>query len=242
MDFRRHERFNKNSIRRLEAGNQLPSTGTDVMDYADILLVHGPHGATPVTFFDIAGENQVQENAGGRAGRFLVGAGGLIFVHAADDPLDTGVTGTGLNAAFGPAIGRVRSVPKATRLPAAIALTKSDRLRYVPPADKWIRHPTETSLDASRIRSESRDVYAYLYSLGATSSLTPFEVFARCTLHFVSASGGDAILREGSASTSADAFEFPRGVRPARVLVPLLSILAMAGVIEGPEAQRVGLP
>lgn len=242
MDFRRHELFRDRSIRPFARGIALGSTGTDVMDYADILLVHGPGGARPVTFFDIAGENQVQASAGGRAGRFLVGAGGLIFVHASDDSLDTGVSGTALNAAFGPAIARVRSVPGATKLPATIALAKSDRLRYVPPADRWMRRPMENELDAQRMREESRDVYAYLWSKGATSSLAPFEVFERCTLHFVSSSGGDAVLREGADPKSPDAYEFPRGVRPARVLEPLIAILAMAGVIDGPEARKVGRP
>jgi hypothetical protein len=242
MDSRRHELFRDRNIRPFERGIALGSTGTDVVDYADILLVHGTGGTRPVTFFDIAGENQVQASAGGRASRFLVGVGGLIFVHASDDSLDTGMSGTALNAAFGPAIARVRSVPGATKLPATIALAKSDRLRYVPPADRWMRRPTESVLDAQRMREESRDVYAYLWSKGATSSLAPFEIFERCTLHFVSSSGGDAVLRKGADPKSPDAYEFPRGVRPARVLEPLVAILAMAGVIDGPEARKVGRP
>ena len=97
------------------------------------------------------------------------------------------------------------------------------------PADKWLRRGTEVTLDASLIHAESRDAFAYLHQQGAVASLGPFEVFSRCTLHFVSASGGDVSVDK-----------FARGVRPTRVMQPLVAILAMAGVISGPEAGKVG--
>jgi hypothetical protein len=53
--------------------------------------------------------------------------------------------------------------------------------------------------------------------------------FDRCTLHFVSATGVAA--RDGT---------YPGGTQPARVLQPLIALLAMAGVLTGSDADRVG--
>ncbi|MEU6264435.1 hypothetical protein [Saccharopolyspora shandongensis] len=54
---------------------------------------------------------------------------------------------------------------------------------------------------------------------------------ASCTLHFVSASGSEAEPGEE---------RFARGFEPVRVLEPLVAILAMAGMIGGEPAGRVG--
>lgn len=243
LDFLRHQEFRSRFIDRFEKGLQLPGTATNVLEYADGLLLRGRGGLVrPVTFFDVAGEDLQSAVSSGRGGRFLIGANALIFAHSTEDPLDLeertkvkrNSLAKGENRAFTLALERVRAVhtdADAATIPAAIALTKADRLRYMAPADKWLRRGAELTLDASLIHAESRDAFAYLHQQGASTSLAPFEVFSRCTLHFVSASGGDV-----SASKS----EFPRGVRPMRVMQPLVAILAMAGVISGPEAGKVG--
>lgn len=243
LDFLRHQEFRTKFIERFEKGLQLPGTDTKVLEYADWLLLRGSDGlARPVTFFDVAGEDLQSAASSGQGGRFLIGADALIFAHAAEDPLDLEERANvqrnsltpGENKAFTLALERVRAVraeAETVAIPVAVALTKADRLRYVSVADKWLRRGVERVLDASLIRAESRDTFAYMYQQGAIASLAPFQVFSRCTLHFVSASGGDVSLGKS---------EFPRGVRPMRVIQPLVAILAMVGVIKAPEAGKVG--
>jgi hypothetical protein len=240
LDFRRHADFQQTFIEPFEKGGALPGTSYGIADAADILLLRGPGGERPVTFFDVAGEDLESTDVHNRATRFLVGANAVIFVYASEDPLETGKpVAASENRSFDLAVERLQHLPGGVdALPAVIAVTKSDRLRYVPPADRWLRRDDRT-VDAARIRAESRDVYTYLHHAGAGASLRPFETFTRCTLHFVSASGGDAIpVNPGDE----DKKYFPRGVRPTRVLEPLVSILAMTGMITGPEAQKVGMP
>lgn len=238
LDFRRHKRFRNQFIKPFEEGGELAGTGTGIVEAADILLLRGPGGQQrPVTFFDVAGEDLESTDARNRATRFLVGATAVIFVHASEDPLDTGQPAAASeNQSFNLAAERLRD----GQLPAVIAVTKSDRLRYVPPADRWLHRGDERVVDAARIRAESRDVYAYLNHVGAGASLRPFEAFTRCTLHFVSASGGDAVPVNPNDQRSKK--HFPHGFRPTRVLEPLVSILAMTGMITGPEAGKVGMP
>ncbi|WP_158851430.1 hypothetical protein [Saccharothrix deserti] len=240
LDFRRHENFRKQFIKPFEEGGTLPGTSTGIVEAADILLLRGPGGERPVTFFDVAGEDLENTAARNRATRFLVGATAVVFVHATEDPLETGQSAPpSENLSFNLAVERLRGLPGGSGLPAVIAVTKSDRLRYVPPVDRWLRRGDERVVDAARIRAESRDAYAYLHHVGAGASLRPFEAFTRCTLHFVSASGGDAVVTDPADPSKK---HFPRGFRPTRALEPLVSILAMTGMITGPEAERVGMP
>jgi hypothetical protein len=236
LDFRRHEGFQKRFVQPFERGTALAGTDNGITEAADILLVRSPSGDRPVTFFDVAGEDLQSTEALNRSTRFLLGANAVIFVHALEDSADAGRAGA-VNPgwSFELAVERLLGVPgNATRIPAAIAVTKADRMRYVPPVDRWLRRGPEGGLDAARIRDESRDVFAFLQQQGAAGSLRPFDAFRRCTLHFVSASGGDA--------DETDERRFPRGARPAHALAPLIAILAMTGVIGGPEAAKVGLP
>jgi hypothetical protein len=236
LDILRHNHFLSRFIKPFEKGGTLAGTGTGVVEAADILLLRGPGGDRPVTFFDVAGEDLESTNARNRATRFLVGATAVIFVHASEDRTAAGQLGAGENQSFDLAVERLRG----RQIPAAIAVTKSDRLRFVPPADRWLHRGDEPKVDAARIRAESKDVYAYLHRAGAGASLRPFEAFARCSLHFVSASGGDAVpIDPGNAGSET---HFPRGFRPTRVLEPLVSILAMSGLITGQEAEKVGTP
>lgn len=237
LDFRRHNQFRKSHIEPFERGEKLFGTDYGVIDYADTMLVSGPAGTRPVTFFDIAGEDLQNVDDQGRSGRFLIGAGALIFVHALEDEADEAeaTVGSSEYRVFSLALARAETNADFTRLPATIVVTKADRLRYVPPADRWLRSTSqEGALDAELMRAESRDVYAYLHHQQSLTPLTLFNVFTRCTLHFVSASGSDA------SGDDPQNEKFERGIRPMRVLPPLIAILAMAGIITGPEAEKVG--
>lgn len=232
LDFRRHKEFREKFVLPFEKGGGLPGTGNGIFEAADILLLRGPGGTRPVTFFDVAGEDL--ERTDPRANRFLAATNAVIFVHASEDPIETGSTAASENEAFEQAIGQLAG----GHVPVVIAVTKADRLRYVSPADRWLHRGDEHDLHAGRMRAESRDVYAYLHNVGASASLRPYDEFERCTLHFVSASGGDALPVPGETPKK----YFPRGFRPIRVLEPLVSILAMTGMITGPEAAKVGMP
>lgn len=130
-------------------------------------------------------------------------------------------------------LARLQAVPDLERLPAAIVVTKSDRLRYQPPVDGWLRYEDNSPgpVDPRVVHLESRDVYAFPHRRGELGALAPFSVFNRCTLHFASASGGEA---------EPDRKVFPRGFEPSRALQPLVSILAMTGLLEGPGMGDVG--
>lgn len=242
LDFRRHAAFHRRFVEPFEQGGELPGTRTGVVEAADILLLRGPGGERAVTFFDVAGEDLQSTDALNRATRFLVGTTGVIFVYPAEDPLETRRgEPVSENRSFDLAVERLQGLPGgANGMPAAFAVTKSDRLRYVPPADQWLRRGDGQALNAASTRAESRDAYAYLHRIGAGASLRPFEAFSRCTLHFVSASGGDAVRL--NADNDGTQRRFPRGIRPTRVLEPLIAILAMTGLITGPEAGKVGNP
>jgi hypothetical protein len=189
-----------------------------------------------VTFFDIAGEELVNLDAQSPASRFLLSVNAVIFVVAPTDGSPAARDGSGENVAFDLAMERISATRAGREIAAAIVLTKADRLRYVPPVDRWLRRSAERRLDARRIRAESRDVFAYLYENESSATLNPYESFPRCTLHFASASGRDATVDSGQGR------RFERGIRPARVLEPLVAILAMTGVLTGPEAEKVGAP
>jgi hypothetical protein len=240
LDFLQHDKFRASHLVPFEEGQQLGGSVSGLLDYADSLVLRRGDRAWPVTFFDVAGEDLLQPGTRGLGGRFLLGANALIFAHALDD-LGGEVNGAVTtrrsrreNRAFTLALERLRSFRTAAQvaaLPATIAITKADRLRFVPPADRWLRHGAEEPLTATTALAESRDAYAYLHKEGAVASLAPFDVFTRCTLHFVSASGGDV---------SHEAKAYPRGVRPMRVLQPFVALLAMAGILDGPELAGLG--
>jgi hypothetical protein len=239
LDFRRHDAFQSLYVKPLEDGTALPGTRHGVTEAADILLARSVNGQQrPITFFDVAGEDLESTHALNPATRFLAAANAVIFVHGLEDPPAPGAPPRRDSSwSFELAVERLKGVPgTADRIPAAIAVTKSDRMRYVPPIDRWLRHHDEHGLNAARLRAESRDVYAFLHQVKAYGSLRPYSAFRRCTLHFVSASGGDAVRTGGTQA------RFVRGLHPVNVLQPLVSILAMSGMIPGPEAERVGLP
>ncbi|MBH0776578.1 hypothetical protein [Nocardia bovistercoris] len=241
LDLRRHTRFRGQQIERLESGAALDSTDPGARGYVEMLVLRRIHdgAARVVTLFDIAGEDlRNADDRGSGPSRFLIGGPALLFTHAVEDPPATGGFATeSENRAFQVALAKIRAVSRSKDLPAALALTKADRLRYVPPVDRWLNRPPSGRTDAEAMLAESRDIYAYLHARGATAALTPVQEFTRFTLHAVSASGGDA-----NVDAARRIQVFPRGFQPMRVLEPLVAILAMAGVIDGPEAAKVGRP
>jgi hypothetical protein len=180
----------------------------------DALLVNDGQHTTAVAFFDIAGE-QLRSTAH-EATRFVPALGGLLFV------IDAATRSARLgDDSFRAVLDRLPKTGGRLDVPAVIAVTKSDAVRFQDPVDTWL-YGDPDRLDPADVLKESRDVYAFLHRRGAQAWLSPYDKCRKCTLHFVSATGGAA----------ADG-RFPRGVRPRRVLAPLISLFAMTGVLRG---------
>jgi Double-GTPase 2 len=232
-----HKDFQTNQIERLLSGLELSATSEDITTFAEMLLIRSRDKSHPLVFFDIAGEDFTR-NRGGRRARFLLGATALMFVEdpaqrIAELRADSGAKAEPSvgNPYFTAALSRIRDRPDVGELPAVIVLTKSDQLRYQYPVDGWLRRPaSEGDLRAEEFLAESADAYAFLAQHGAESTLGVYDLFPKCTLHFVSATG-----------VAADGGSYPRGIRPARVLQPLVALLAMVGVLDGAEARKVGI-
>jgi serine/threonine protein kinase len=228
-----HNAFMRRRVNPLRSGELLPSTPeTQFVEFEDALLFTR-HGVTrPVAFFDVSGENLVRSDA---TLRFLAGVDALMFVvdpvralrspQAQSERARLGL-GEALPAdsTFGTVLDRVPPRNGRIELPTALAISKCDLLRFEPPVDRWLRARPDGAAAASR-RAESRDAYAFLSLYADRPWLRPADECANCTLHFVSAIGGP--VRHGSAA---------HGVRPSRVLEPLLSLLEMCGVIDAPQA------
>jgi hypothetical protein len=244
LDHYLHNTFKRTHLDPFEFGSVLAASRVKSGTYLEWLVVRHGDIRRSLVFYDVGGEDFRDPSENGRHARFLENADAVLFVEDApwifrdvvddrdikrDNPLTNQVILTnewvleGLNRL--PA-GRRES------LPAVVALTKSDRLRYLSPADRWIREGGSGLLSAERMIAETRDVYAMLHgSKGKSSMIRIFNEFKRCTMHFVSATGGGA---------HTDDDLYPAGTRPQRVLVPLLALFAMAGLITGPEAEQVG--
>lgn len=235
-----HNRFVEDQVNPLRQGRVLAGTpaADGVVDFADALLLSRRGGGTrPVAFFDLAGEDLIRS---GPATRFLAGVDAFLFVV---DPLPAlamaqldeeraraGVEAAGGDLTFGTVLDRIRrSDGDLLEVPVAVVVNKSDLLRFEPPVDRWLREPLPAALDPGLVEQESRDVYAFLRHHGAEPWLRPFKDCRRCTLHFVSATGGSA--QDG---------RFAGGARGRRVLAPLLSILAMTGMLGEDLARSVG--
>jgi hypothetical protein len=233
MDLLLDRRFRTEHLNRLQRHEELDGTRHGLSGFVNVLTLTSPSGTTPVTFFDISGEDFLREGDRGQAARFLIGVDALLFVETPEHALgirhQEPEDGQRVNLAFKRVVSRLEDLGLAGKVPASVVLNKSDRLRYVPPVDRWIRRADDGALDAESMLEESRDVFGFLHQHGADSSLAPFQSFTRCTLHFASATGAEPVDRR-----------FVRGVRPMRVLRPLLALLAMTGVLTGPEARKVG--
>ncbi|MER6616008.1 hypothetical protein [Streptomyces xantholiticus] len=234
-----HREYLAEMVHPLHRGEVLRRTGqVRFAEFADGLLVSGHGGTRPVVFFDLAGEDLAQNSD---VTRFLMGVGAFIFVL---DPLRalrlpqldpvrerTGLTRQDLgDEAFATVLGRIPRNGPYIDAPAAVALNKSDLVRFDPSVDRWLARGLPSVLDDRELREESRDVHAFVRHHGSQAWLKPFDDCARCTLHFVAATGGQ---EQGET--------FPHGVRPRRVLAPLLSVFAMCGLLPGDELRETGV-
>jgi hypothetical protein len=201
------------------------------------LLKHGDQ-VRPVAFFDVGGESLSRDD-NPRATRFLRAVDVLVFsvdptrISGSQDM--SGQPSSAGDPAFETVLSRVGTVgrdPDLPRVASVIVLSKADWLRFDPIVSTWLARDGAASgrIDPELIRAESRDVYAYLHHKEATAWLRPVAQGHRCTLHVASATWG----------TSDSEGKYPRGVRPRRVLQPLIAALAMAGVLPGEEAEQVG--
>ncbi|NGY64069.1 hypothetical protein G7043_34625 [Lentzea sp. NEAU-D13] len=229
----RHEKFEA-QVKALMQGEKLGATEDLKQDFTTYLLVRTPGDrARPVVFFDVAGEDFNNPGKQKLGGQFVLAATALMFVDQPTSALPSlfGLPDNELNPAIDIALKRIKQRPGFRDLPVAVVLTKADEIRYADPVDHWLRRDdTRAPLDAAPFRAESRDLYAFLDQHGAPQLLKAFETFARGTLHAVSATGSP-VDENG---------RYPRGVRPARVLQPLLALLAMIGLVEHPAAAEVG--
>ncbi|MGW8361146.1 hypothetical protein ACWGK1_11335 [Streptomyces wedmorensis] len=230
-----HRTYLRERVQSLKDGRQLGRTGQQTFArFADGLLVSAG-GATPrpVVFFDLAGEDLAQD---GEVGRFLMGVDAFVFVLdplralrlPSLDPLreQSGLRRRDLgDEAFTTVLNRIpRQRGGLVAAPAALAVNKSDLVRFEPSVDRWLGRSLPGRHDPAALRDESRDAYAFLAHHASAAWLKPFDDCADCTLHFVAATGGQA---RGD--------RFPHGARPRRVLAPLLSLFAMCGLLPGAE-------
>ncbi|WP_371635360.1 hypothetical protein OG988_09270 [Streptomyces zaomyceticus] len=230
-----HRTYLRERVQSLQQGRQLARTGQQTFArFADGLLVSAA-GATPrpVVFFDLAGEDLAEDS---EVGRFLRGVDAFIFVLdplralrlPALDPVreQSGLRRRELgDEAFATVLNRIpRQRGGLVAAPAALAVNKSDLVRFEPVVDRWLGRALPSRHDPAALRAESRDTYAFLAHHASAAWLKPFDDCADCTLHFVAATGGQA---RGD--------RFPHGARPRRVLAPLLSLFAMCGLLPGAE-------
>ncbi len=225
LDQARHRQYMDNCVIPLrKKGKVLQGTQEDVVEFADAFLLRDRDGQErPVAFFDVAGGDLAQVSA---TKHFLWIADGLFFVVDPDRLDDDWAE----DETFSNVLDVVRESPRPDSVSAAIVLTKADKLRFDEPVARWLRSESEP-LNATEFLQESADVYAYLESRNALALARPYQVCAKATLHVASPTGAS----EGEGGV------YSRGVRPRRVIRPLAAMLAMTGVLTGPEAGKVGI-
>ncbi|MFC1402452.1 MULTISPECIES: hypothetical protein [Streptacidiphilus] len=232
-----HALFVRERVAPLRSGEVLQHTAglgeTGQVRFVEALLLKDATGHTrPLAFFDLAGEDLLRTDA---LLQFLLGVDALLFVV---DPVlslplpvldvlrgaasDLEVKRDG-DPAFDTVLDRLPRQGPYLDVPAAIVLGKADLLRFEPPVDRWLGRAVEAPLSRAAVQAESRDVYALLHRHAGRAWLRPFDAVRQCTLHVASATGG----RE-------DRGRYPRGVQPQRVLAPLVSLLAMHGLVQAP--------
>ena len=232
LDHAWHRRFMETWVNPLLKHDKvLPGTGERrVVEFADAFLMQRRGGPERVVaLFDVAGSDLAQL---GETKEFLWIANGLFFVV---DP-DRLSARWAEDETFSNVLDVVRKRVRRGPVSAAIVLNKADMVRFEEPVDRWLRSegsvPSGGALDSVEFLRESADVYAFLDSRNALAMAEPYEVCDKATLHVASPTGG-ADTGEGGV--------YPRGVTPRRVLRPLVAMLAMTGVLTGPEAEMVGV-
>ena len=237
LDVPLHQEYLRDTVGPLlDQGRELLPTPPGRMMFADGFMVARP-GRTPrpVALFDVAGDDLTRV---ADATAFLDAADGLIFVV---DPVRLDRC-DGRDHTFGVVLDLLRASGRLPEVRAAVVVTKADLLRFEDPVAMWLRRDT-AAVDPDETLSESADVYAYLHTRGAQAWTRPYRECTRATLHVASATGCGAT---GAAAGDGDGDErpqggrFTRGVRPQRVLRPLVSLLAMTGVLEDTAAERIG--
>lgn len=218
VDHYRHQEFvDKNVTPLLRDSVVLPPTEGQIISFADAFLIgQGSREPRPVALFDVSGEDlkKVTDTK-----RFLEIADGFIFVVDPDQIGERDV----VDPTFEAVLNLVADAGRLGSVSAAVVLNKADQCRFDDPVAFWLRCPPAV-FDQAASGQESADVYAYLHRRNARGCVRPVLDCGRATLHVASATGGRQA--EGS-----DPKRYPRGVRPQRVLAPLLSVLAMTGVL-----------
>jgi hypothetical protein len=224
-----HKRFEEERLRPLLNKNEvLPGTPEGLVTFADAFLMqNGKEKPRPVVLFDVAGGDLADLE---KRRKFFGIADGLFFIV---DPSQIEADGIG-DATFNNVLYLLKLYGRLeNQVSAAIILNKADLVRFDDPVTRWLRMDG-VALDADEFLLESRDVYAYLYTRNAESWTAPYKECAKATLHVASPTGGVG-ESEGAGAV------FPRGVAPRRVLRPMVAMLAMTGVLAGPEAEKVGI-
>jgi hypothetical protein len=231
LDHATHRKFLEKWVNPLLSHDKvLPDTREGVVEIADAFLMSLPDGTErPVVMFDIAGGDLAQD---GEMREFLWIADGLFFVI---DPDHISSHRAG-DETFRNVLDVVRQSVRPEPVSAAIVLNKADKARFDDPVARWLRTGASVggaALDPVEFLQESADVYAYLSERKALALAAPYHACHKATLHVASPTGG--------ASGEGEEAVYPRGVTPRRVLRPLVAMLAMTGVLVGPEAERVGV-
>lgn len=229
LDPATHHRFLENSVKPLITRNEvLPGTPDDATTaIADAFIVrHGNGSERVVALFDVSGGVLAQTD---KTREFLWIADGLFFVI---DPEHIKTSKAG-DDTFSNVLNVVRDRAKPESVSAAIVLNKADKARFEEPMARWLRSGNGT-MDPTEFLRESADVYSYLEEHEAAVLTEPYQVCQKATLHVASPTGG---TQEGEEKGS----KYPRGVTPLRVLRPLVAMLAMTGVLTGPQAEMIGV-
>ncbi|MER7734763.1 caspase family protein [Streptomyces erythrochromogenes] len=231
-----HECYTQGFLRPYREGKMLRMTGPDPAPRpAAGLLVTGGGKTRPVIFFDI--DCGTLDSIPSPQTHFVIGASAFIFVL---DPI-WAFRGAALerwrrdylrvkrsplgDPYFNRVIGALPWQSEHAEAHAAVAVVKSDLLSTDPTVRRWLSKGLDPNTGAPG--EESRDAYAYARHYGGVNWVKPFHHFSRCTLHFVSATGGPPSPGGGYAFRP----------RAQRVLAPLLSIFSAAGLLDAEEGR-----
>jgi hypothetical protein len=232
LDPAMHHRFLESSVKPLiNRSEVLPGTPDDATtDIKDAFIMRHDNGQKRVVaLFDVSGGVLARTDQSAKTMEFLWIVDGLFFVIDPDHIKSSKIG----DETFSNVLNIVRDRVKPEPVSAAIVLSKADKARFEEPVARWLRAGNGT-IDAAEFLRESADVYAYLEDHDAKILTEPYRVCEKATLHVASSTGG---AKEGEDKNS----KYPRGVTPLRVLRPLVAMLAMTGVLTGPQAEMIGV-